>query len=165
MSGTTGTKAVELTQATTHRLYQRCNDQGSVDDLIGNLLDETRDTVSLTEFVDRVVEAADPIQISLIDDFSSFMFFVVTTDSKEAAEKAIEGVHAIEVDGNQYPFCLGHDPDNPRDLGRVSLYTTVELTVQNFGGEEDGIKEPVSREEGVENAKEWVRTAEDLKPL
>jgi len=55
------------------------------------------------------------------------------------------------------------DPDGPQDLGRISLYTTVELTEVSGKGIEDSVKQPVSREEGVKKVEEWVRSSAELK--
>jgi len=57
------------------------------------------------------------------------------------------------------------DPDGPQDLGRISLYTTVELTEVSGKGIEDSVKQPVSREEGVKKVEEWVRSSAELKSL
>jgi len=77
---------VELSQETTQRLQKCHNDQDSVDDLITDLLDDTRNSVTLTEFTDLLVDAVDPDQIALYEDFSSLLFVVNTTSTEEKLE-------------------------------------------------------------------------------
>jgi hypothetical protein len=156
---------VELSQETTQRLQKCHNDQDSVDDLITDLLDDTRNSVTLTEFTDLLVDAVDPDQIALYEDFSSLLFVVNTTSTEEKLEAAVEEIDAVEIDDAQFSFDVIVDPDGPQDLGRISLYTTVELTEVSGKGIEDSVKQPVSREEGVKKVEEWVRSSAELKSL
>ena len=166
---------VKLTQTTIQQLRQRYDDQDSADELISDLLDETRNSVTLTEFIDLLVDAVDPVQIALYEnsdpargvlyDFSGLVFVVNTGSTKEDLEVAVEGIDAVEVDGTPFSFAVEHDPDGPQDLGRLSLYTTVELTELNEKGIEDRVKPPVSREEGVEKVEACIRNDEVSNPL
>jgi len=111
---------VELSQETTQRLQKCHNDQDSVDDLITDLLDDTRNSVTLTEFTDLLVDAVDPDQIALYEDFSSLLFVVNTTSTEEKLEAAVEEIDAVEIDDAQFSFDVIVDPDGPQDLGRIS---------------------------------------------
>jgi len=111
---------VELSQETTQRLQKCHNDQDSVDDPITDLLDDTRNSVTLTEFTDLLVDAVDPDQIALYEDFSSLLFVVNTTSTEEKLEAAVEEIDAVEIDDAQFSFDVIVDPDGPQDLGRIS---------------------------------------------
>ncbi|MEZ3165414.1 hypothetical protein [Halorubrum miltondacostae] len=165
MSEVAAATTIEFTQATIQQLRQRCDDQESVDDLISNLLDETRNSVTLKEFIDLLGEEVDPVQIALYEDVSSLLFTVNATSTGEELEAAVEEIDAVEIDGAQFSFDVKDDPGAPQDLGRLSLYTTVELTEINDGATQDSVKKPVSREEGVKKVEEWVRSNKELKPL
>ncbi|MGQ3329952.1 hypothetical protein [Halorubrum sp. FL23] len=165
MSNIAAAKTVKLTQATIRELDQRNDGQNSVDDLISDLLADTRDSVTMAEFIDLLVEEVEPSQIALYEDFSGLLFVVNTTSTEEELEATVEGIDAVEIDDAQFCFDVEHDPDPPQNLGRISLYTTVQLTEVNEGGTGDSVKQPVSREEGVEKVEEWVRGNEKLKSL
>lgn len=168
MSKVPDSTTIELTQTTIQQLRQRYDDQDSADELISDLLDETRNSVTLTEFIDLLVDAVDPVQISLHersdpgDDslygYSGLVFIVTTDSTKRDLEAAVEEIDAVEVDGIQFSFVLVCDPDDPKDLGRLSLYTTVEITEMNEQGIEDHVKQPVSREAGVEKVEACIRS-------
>lgn len=158
MSQNASNVTVALSGETNMKLEHRAiKDDLSPEEVISDLLSKTRNTATLSEFVDKLVDEVNPCQIALYEDVSPITF-VVNASPENDIKEAIEGIHAIEVDGDEFEFSVEHDPDAAQDLGRLSLYTTTELTVATDRDLEDDVREPVSREEGIENAKEWIRS-------
>lgn len=155
------TYEVEMSSQTIERLRRRNSEEwgDTAGSLITKLLNETSTTITVEEFLDKLVDACDPVQIAIDNEFRPLQ--VVVHPQTEPAEELFEDVDAIEVDGEIYLFDLRYDYSGPQALGRTTVYSTTELTKSLSATDENGPGQvtisPVDVREGVDKARELVK--------
>lgn len=154
-SRSTQTVELELEQGTLRQLEQRLPEYNRCsEELVSSLLSETRDTVTLTEFVKLLLDQTNPAQIALHEGRSS-LCFVVNSGIDPDVDSIRQGIHAIDVDGEEYLYSIIVDPYGPQDLGRYNLFEAGDL--ENLDEE--------TLLERVDEAKAWMKTEDNLKSL
>lgn len=141
---------VEIGLETKERLRTRALEGGddTYEDVILRLLDETKKTISLEKFLERLVEAVDPAQIALHRVYGELSFVIHTPE--ELDTELVNDVDAVSVDSQTYRFRLEKDPHGPQDVGRITVYAPN-------GDADIG---PVTVEQGVERVKDWMDSRE-----
>jgi hypothetical protein len=138
---------VELDRTTVDRLRERAkvDSTKTIDDTVSELLDETSVSITLEEFIDRIVADGDVAQIAVYKTTTDPLDFIVHSGSGLDGDLFGE-VDYVEVDGELHRFRLDVTGFGPQVGGRVTIYTSELL--QDINGD--------VVEGGVGNLEEWL---------
>jgi hypothetical protein len=159
MSSSTSTYDLELSSQTVARLRQRTSnaDGDTVDAVLAKMLDETSTTITPEEFLNRVIEDCEPVQISVVDATPDFHF--VVNSATEPAPDLFGDVDGIEINGDTHAFSIEYDPYGPQGLGRTTVYAASESENGSTGEQDqsDVSVSPMSVAEGTEKLRELTQ--------
>lgn len=141
------TKGVELDWQTIVRLEERGQMEGdeTFEDVVSRLLNETCVSIPIEEFIERIREDTEAVQIAAQKTRTDPLDIVVNTET-ELSEDLLKGVHAVEVNGRVHQFRLDVDRYGPQTVGRVTFY--AEEPLQDVHGD--------SVEGDIEKLEDWI---------
>lgn len=159
MSSSTSTYDVKLNSQTVAQLRQRISnaDGDTVDAVLAKMLDETSTTITPEEFLNRVIEDCDPVQISVVDAATDF--HIVVNSATKPDPDLFKDVDGIEINGKTHTFSIEYDAYGPKALGRTTVYAVSESENGSTGEQDqsDVSVSPVSVAEGIEKLRELAQ--------
>ncbi|WP_248516288.1 hypothetical protein [Salinarchaeum laminariae] len=143
---------VWLDSATIRRLQDAGEEpDGSLNDVVNRLLDESETHRSLEEFLrayleERGEDNVHKVTIQTTTD-SNTLSLIGHADIQHDVPDVVRNTDAITIDDEEYRFLFDEDPDWPSDQGRTVLYCTL--------GEDDDL---VDLGDGLETARNEVES-------
>lgn len=151
MSQTTGSESnLKISHETRERLETRALVEGdkTYDDTIARLLDQTQKPVSLSEFVNRILDSMSVEQIALYNDsifknYPELSFHVQTSDHPG---HLLDDINSIEVAGENHLYSVEFTEYGLQPLGKLTLFASDSVV---------GV-DPVPTSEGIPRARKWI---------